>query len=82
MKNAVFFFPPDFSILVKESTEYEKDEFLCLWCKMDKNEITVKPKTGLPYLYTRDDCVKEWKVFMKQLLEKKNIKETLSKVKR
>lgn len=74
------FVPPEFSTLVENSKDSEND-YLCHWCKIDKDYITVTPEGKPAYRYTRNECVKDWKIFMKKLIEKRNVKNILNKVK-
>lgn len=74
------FFPPEFSTLVENNKDSEND-YLCSWCKIDKDFISVTPKDKPSYTYTRDECIKDYKIFMKKLKENRNVKEIIKKKK-
>ena len=62
------FFPPDFL------TTLEKNDKMCLWCEGGIKLLSYKDDKGKTLNVTREQVVKEYKEFMKLLLEKKNIR--------
>ena len=67
-------FPPQFCVPIETAQNPEIQQ--CVFCDREVNEIQLKGGTGK---YTKKQCVKEYKVFLRQLKEKSNIAKLLTK---
>lgn len=67
------FFPPDVIFVIDE----KMNEYECVWCKRGVKEIQYTEKDGSVRKYTREDCVRDYKVLLGKLAEKKNVKSIL-----
>lgn len=62
------FYPPQFC------NQMEENEFLCEWCHRDIESILVTRSDGSQYKYTKEECAKDYDIFIKKLKESKDIK--------
>lgn len=67
-------FPPQFCVPIERAQN--PDDQQCTFCARGKNEIQLKGNTGK---YTKKQCVKDYKIFLRQLKEKKQIAPLLTK---
>lgn len=68
------FFPPQFLVQMLTMPD-NPDALQCIYCSEDINEITTKNGKK----YTKEQCIKDYDILLKQLKEKKNIAEVLTK---
>jgi hypothetical protein len=72
-------FPPEFSTLLPAEKLSDEQPHMCLFCELEVKEITIEKGEGKTEKYTREQCIKDYDVFLKQIKEKKNIAQLLVK---
>jgi len=72
-------FPPEFSALIPTDRLGEEQPHMCLFCELNINEVTIEKGEGKTEKYTKEQCKKDYDVFLKQLKEKKNVAQLLVK---
>jgi len=68
-------FPPQYMREIKEGVNV----FQCVFCQHGKNYVMIMKEDGSEEKYTKVKCIKEYKMFLKQLKETPNIAEKLAK---
>ena len=63
------FYPPDF---IEEKNGVD----MCIWCNREVEYITYK-KDGKPKKATKEEIAKEYKMFLNELADRKNVKKLL-----
>jgi len=66
-------FPPDFM------SELEGDDLECIFCKLDKKELTITTEEGFTKKYTKEECKKEYETFLNMIKMSPTITEQLKK---
>lgn len=69
-------FPPQY---MREIEGVEEKIFQCVFCQVGKNYVTIMKEDNTEEKYTKAKCIKEYKMFLKQLKETPNIAEKLAK---
>lgn len=64
--NCMGLFPPDFL------EKAEKDDKLCVFCKIGKDHITLDKFTGRKK-YTRKECMEDYQKFLRMLKDRPSI---------
>ena len=78
------FFAPHFMVDVelKEGELVKEIPQKCAYCHLDKTVVTmVNDETGLEEKISKEEAAKRYKIFMKKLLETKDIQAVLDKAK-
>ena len=65
-------FPPEFSSLIPVTDLKGDQPHRCLFCEMDIKAITVEKGNGREQ-YTREQCIKDYDVFLKKVKEKRSV---------
>ena len=74
------FYPPHYMVEVEVKDEKVKMVEKCAFCYLDKTEVTtVNDETGHEEKITKKEAAKRYKIFMKKLMENKNIAEVIQK---
>jgi len=68
-------FPPDFV------SELDDNDMQCEWCKQGKKSLKYTEKDGSTRNYTKEDCVKDYKIFLGMLKDTKDVKKVFEKEK-
>ena len=69
------FLPPDFL------TSVGKSDKMCIWCHRGISSVPYKDENGKMVDVTKEQVAKEYKEFMKLLLEKKKIRNMVFRLK-
>ena len=79
-KKCYNFFPPDFmrDIEGNDGTPDQEDK-QCLFCMLDKKVISFTGKNKKEEQYTKKQCIKDYKLFLKELKSKGDIAKALAK---
>lgn len=78
-------FPPNYVDIIKDSKpmldgEYPKE---CIFCKLMISEVEreTENNSGKYVAYTKQQCIDDYKNFLKKIKESKNVKDILNKAK-
>lgn len=64
------FYPPNF-------VEKKNDSDLCIWCNRETEYISYIDESGKKRKVTKEDIAKEYKQFLAELKDRKNVKDIL-----
>ena len=70
------FFPPQY---MREIENTEDDVKQCVYCQQGKDYVMVIMEDKKEIKYTKKDCIRDYKMFLKKLKETPNIAEKLAK---
>ena len=77
------FFPPNYTEIVENSLPDEKGDYpqLCVFCRLGVNEVERETEhdSGQYIPYTREECLRDYKNFLKKIKKSKNVKDILNK---
>lgn len=71
------FFPPEFTILKERKGEI--DIHNCYFCEKGVNIVDGQDENGQSFTYTKKECVKDYKKFIKELRTTPGVAEALAK---
>jgi hypothetical protein len=71
------FFPPEFTIL--KERKGDKDLYNCYFCERGVTSVQGRKKDGQTFTYTRGECIKDYKKFVKMIRETPGVAEALAK---
>ena len=69
-------FPPQY---MRELEGVEEEVYQCVYCKLGKDYVMVLMEDGKEIKYMKSSCIKDYKMFLRQLKETPNIAEKLAK---
>jgi hypothetical protein len=69
-------FPPQY---MRELEGVAVDVTQCVFCQHGKDYVMIMKEDGSEEKYTKKQCIKDYKMFLKQLKETPNIAEKLAK---
>lgn len=75
------FFSPNYTDIIEGSERDSKGEYpqQCVFCKMELTEVEreTEHNSGEFVKYTKEQCIKDYKIFMQKFAKSKNVKEIL-----
>lgn len=75
-KICYYFYPPQYMRDIENAPETDKQ---CIFCQRGKDYVMVMKEEGKEIKYTKNECIKDYKDFVKKLKETPNIAEKLVK---
>lgn len=76
-------FPPNYTETIENSSRDSQGDFPqhCIFCKLGINEVEreTENKSGIYTKYTKQECLTDYKIFLKNLKDNRNVKDILEK---
>ena len=70
------YFPPQY---MREIEGVEEEVYQCVYCKLGKDYVMVLMEDKKEIKYTKEQCIRDYKMFLKKLKETESIAEKLAK---
>jgi len=76
-------FPPNYLDVIKDSEPMDNKEYPkeCIFCKLNVSEVERETENGSGKFvpYSKQQCLDDYKVFLKKLKDSKNVKDILNR---